>query len=232
MKNQSGIYEILNTVNGKRYIGSSVSFKPRWKSHRVQLRGNRHHNQYLQRAWNKYGEAAFKFLPILTCAKSMLLFYEQQLLDKVKPEYNFALNATAPMLGIKFSESHKAKIAKANKGKPRTPAQLASSSEPKSPEHRAKISATLTGRRLPAEQCQKKSMSMMGNKFGLGVKRSPEAIEKTISALRGKQQSPETIAKRVLATTGKRRTAEQRLRMSIAARLRVRRQKNGAYDLV
>lgn len=28
--NQSGIYEILNTVNGKRYIGSAKNFSKRW----------------------------------------------------------------------------------------------------------------------------------------------------------------------------------------------------------
>ena len=31
--NQSGIYEILNTVNGKRYIGSAKNFSKRWWGH-------------------------------------------------------------------------------------------------------------------------------------------------------------------------------------------------------
>ena len=117
VNNQSGIYEIVNTVNGKRYIGSARCFKKRWWKHRWELRTQQHNNQKLQRAWNKYGEAAFKFLPVLTCQPSMLLFYEQQVLDKVKPEYNVALDALAPMVGRKFTEEHRAKIGAAHKGK-------------------------------------------------------------------------------------------------------------------
>lgn len=67
MENQSGIYEIVNTVNGKRYIGSAKKFKIRWSKHVSALRLCKHHSRHLQAAWNKYGEAAFKFLPILTC---------------------------------------------------------------------------------------------------------------------------------------------------------------------
>ena len=110
MKNQSGIYEILNTVNGKRYVGSSVNMGKRWGHHRNGLDSQRHNNQKLQRAWNKYGAGAFRFLPILTCARSMLHFYEQQLLDKVKPEYNIAVRADSPSAGIALSSAHKAAI--------------------------------------------------------------------------------------------------------------------------
>ena len=35
----SGIYAIKNTVTGKSYIGSAISFKSRWKTHRTLLRG-------------------------------------------------------------------------------------------------------------------------------------------------------------------------------------------------
>jgi group I intron endonuclease len=56
-----GIYHILNTVNGKRYIGSARNIDTRWKQHRRELRENRHHSITLQRAWNKYGEQAFVF---------------------------------------------------------------------------------------------------------------------------------------------------------------------------
>lgn len=88
MQKQSGIYEIINTANGKRYIGQSQNMKERWAAHRWHLRRGEHHCQPLQHTWNKYGEGAFKFLPILTCQLSMLDFYEQQLLDRARPEYN------------------------------------------------------------------------------------------------------------------------------------------------
>ncbi len=57
-----GVYCILNKVNGKRYIGSTVvSFKDRLNHHRNRLRVNGHKNSYIQRSWNKYGEDSFEF---------------------------------------------------------------------------------------------------------------------------------------------------------------------------
>ena len=142
MLNQSGIYEILNTVNGKRYIGSAKNFKVRWSRHLSLLRLNKHYSKYLQASWNKYGEDAFKFLPILTCSKSMLLFYEQQLLDRVKPEYNTAPTA-GNTLGIPCSDEKRKKISKAHTGKVLTE------------EHKAAIAAGTTGKRHTEESIQK-----------------------------------------------------------------------------
>lgn len=56
-----GIYEILNKVNGKRYIGKSKNTKSRWQQHRSSLRGGKHHNVHLQRAWDTYKEESFSF---------------------------------------------------------------------------------------------------------------------------------------------------------------------------
>lgn len=40
----AGIYEIRNAVNGKRYVGSSVRIKKRWRDHRSALNGRKHEN--------------------------------------------------------------------------------------------------------------------------------------------------------------------------------------------
>lgn len=56
-----GIYEIVNTIDDKRYIGSSICIKNRKYNHFAQLRKNIHYNEHLQRAFNKYGEANFSF---------------------------------------------------------------------------------------------------------------------------------------------------------------------------
>ncbi|AUM91520.1 GIY-YIG nuclease family protein [Clostridium botulinum] len=63
-----GIYSIINLNTGKMYIGQTrVSFEDRWRAHRRELQLNKHYNEYLQRAWNKYGDSAFEFKVIHIC---------------------------------------------------------------------------------------------------------------------------------------------------------------------
>lgn len=73
----SGIYQIINLVDDKRYIGSTVNFKNRKRFHFSLLVRNIHHNQYIQNAYNKYGKENFEFQILLYCEKKDLLFYEQ-----------------------------------------------------------------------------------------------------------------------------------------------------------
>jgi len=64
----SGIYKIINKINGKYYVGSSMDMfrEPhgRWPQHKRHLRANVNQNPHLQSAWNKYGEENFKFCVI------------------------------------------------------------------------------------------------------------------------------------------------------------------------
>ena len=59
--NDSGIYKITNIINNKVYIGSAVSFYFRKSYHFSMLKYNKHFNQHLQRAYNKYGVENFIF---------------------------------------------------------------------------------------------------------------------------------------------------------------------------
>ena len=53
------IYEINNTKNKKRYIGSTSQWKRRKYEHKYLLEQGEHGNKHLQNAWNKYGADVF-----------------------------------------------------------------------------------------------------------------------------------------------------------------------------
>ncbi len=82
-KKVSGIYTIINRVNGRIYIGESLDIYRRWhKEHMPQLRKNIHNNKELQNDFNEYGEENFSFEilerysednPISTKARTLIL---------------------------------------------------------------------------------------------------------------------------------------------------------------
>jgi group I intron endonuclease len=93
----SGIYNIINSVNGRRYIGSSKNPIGRWYKHLYKLRKNIHENCHLQKSYNKYGEKCFRFEIVELCSVSTLLKQEQFYLDKAEKNKNeyYNLNFTA-----------------------------------------------------------------------------------------------------------------------------------------
>lgn len=81
-----GIYKILNSVNGKFYIGSTKDFSVRWTRHLSDLRAGRHHSRYLQRSYYKYGEGSFSLIPI---EETENLFERESFwINKLNPEFN------------------------------------------------------------------------------------------------------------------------------------------------
>jgi len=83
--NVSGVYIIRNTVNDKRYIGSSKSVYYRWKQqHYSQLRRGVHANTHLQNAWNKHGADQFEFVVIEECVESALSKRESYWIEHFK----------------------------------------------------------------------------------------------------------------------------------------------------
>jgi group I intron endonuclease len=119
----SGIYKIINKVNGKYYVGSSYDIcGKRWTDHKYKLNKNIHTNPKLQHAWNKYGKNNFCFLIEEQVSPENLLVVEQYHLNLCKnnPDfnYNISYDATAPMFGRKHTQETKQKMSKSHNFSP------------------------------------------------------------------------------------------------------------------
>ncbi len=174
MNVDTGIYKITSP-SGRCYVGSSMSFKRRWNLHRSRLRNGTHHNNALQRAYEKYGEDGLNFEKIALCAIPELIVLEQRYIDKLKPEYNHAPIAGST-LGITLgphSEDHKRKISEAHTG-----LQPSDETRKKLSEGQRRRKGTAT-----AEQRRARSAAMVGdgNPF-FGKSHTPETIEKVSGA--------------------------------------------------
>ncbi len=120
-KGVSSIYAILNLINSKMYIGSAVNTRERWYTHKTSLRYKKHHNKYLQRSWNEYGEANFKFFILEICDKKNLVKREQLWMNyynSYNPNYGYNLNKTAnSMLGYNHTKETKLRLSVIRTGK-------------------------------------------------------------------------------------------------------------------
>lgn len=182
---RSGVYQIRNLVDGKRYVGSaSKSIKERWGNHIKTLRKGTHHSKYLQRAWRKHGEAAFVFEVLIFCDPQNCIMYEQLCIDRfqvVNRSLGYNISPTAGNnRGLKMSPERIAKMVAIHRGRKA------------SPETRALMSA---GRK--------------------GLKRSPEAVAKTAAAHTGMKRRKETCDKIGASHRGRKWTPEQKARHSL-----------------
>jgi group I intron endonuclease len=155
--NSSGVYQIRNVINGKRYIGSAKNFSKRWNAHIYRLKSGSHHSPPLQNAYLKYGENSFCFEVLKVCPTNSILNEEQALIDSVLPEYNVCKVAGSRAGSITSVETRE-KLSKAITGMKRGPdtiARMRASQRARkhwpSPteEVRKKISASMKGRPRP-----------------------------------------------------------------------------------
>lgn len=77
-----GIYCIENLVDHKRYIGLSKDIYARFRVHKYKLNSNKHVNNHLQKAWNKYGGENFNFTILELCAEDLLKDKEKFYINK------------------------------------------------------------------------------------------------------------------------------------------------------
>lgn len=148
---RAGVYKISNSSNGKCYIGSSIDIDRRRLEHFSALLHNKHINQHLQNAYNKYGRECFEFeiieiVEITDNIKQNLLSREQFWIDNIKPEYNILLVAGST-LGYHHTEETKRRISKTTTG------------VKKSAEHSRHISEGQKGKILTEEHKEKLSQA-------------------------------------------------------------------------
>ena len=217
---QSGIYEVVNTTNGKTYVGSAVNFVQRFGQHRWELRGGHHFNRHLQSAWKKYGEKSFVFSVIEYVSEQNLIEREQHWIDgynvvdegyneapvagsslgrRNTPEAKKRMSEAQLRAGNRHTEEHKRKIGDALRGRSPTPQARANhaATQKRGAEHH------MTGRKLSAETRAKVAAA------GVGRPKGKETREKLRQANLGennpnygKSPSEETRAKQSKATSG------------------------------
>lgn len=175
-QSDSGIYQIRNKVNGKVYIGSSVRVEQRISTHKRHLLLNKHSNQKLQLAYNKYGVDNFEYSVLEYLSKELLLVVEQNYIDSINIEDNYnicpvagnttgykwteetrdkiskiiperSIKISQALKGRKHSDEHKAKVSAAGRGKLRSEETKAKMRKPKSDTHKANISKGQLGRK-------------------------------------------------------------------------------------
>jgi len=225
----SGIYQIRNRVNGKRYIGSSVNLRKRRRNHLSSLRLGQHPNPHLQAAFDKYGEVAFAF-EVLECATAEnLIECEQYYLNTLKPEYNIAPMAGS-LLGFHPTDETRRRLSAAGIGRRHSDEARRRISETHSGKHhycygkhlseetRHKISEAWT-----PERRRKISEAMKGEQHPRFGKHLSEETKRKLSvrnkrAMLGKHHSAKTRAKMSAIGMGHPVSAETRRKISEAQR--------------
>lgn len=125
---KSGIYAIYNKKSGKVYIGQTKDLDRRKQDHFRSLQKGKHHNKYLQRAYNTDGAENFFFVILERCPIDLLDERERHYIGRFQTEdaglgYNLEgggnvgkevservreakRGAKNPMYGKPLSESH------------------------------------------------------------------------------------------------------------------------------
>lgn len=173
----SGIYKIINNVNGNIYIGQSLDVKDRIRHHRYLLNKGTHSNNFLLNSYNIHGAECFSFEIIYTI-KDRTITKEQIikiLNDKeeyyIQKHHSFetGYNLTSGGDNKIFSEASIKKMSESHKGKfpsllcrQKTSARM--SNRVVSDDTRKKLSIANTGKKHTEADKQKMSVSRMGDK--------------------------------------------------------------------
>lgn len=107
---KSGVYQILNLVTGKRYIGSSKNIVKRFNAHKNSSEIRKHSNTHLMNSFRKYGLENFQLSVIEECGVDILFEREQYWVDfyGIENLYN-QRKFVNTNVGVKWTEDRKIK---------------------------------------------------------------------------------------------------------------------------
>ena len=94
------VYQIVNKINHKVYVGSTNDISSRWRQHKSMLKKGTHHSHHLQCAFRKYGEDAFNIEILEKCDVKELRIREKWWIDytgSYKDGYNLTANTDNPL---------------------------------------------------------------------------------------------------------------------------------------
>lgn len=165
----AGIYAIINSLNGKIYIGSAQRCNHRWNCHRSELEKEEHGNRYLLRAFKKTPEALELQLieELDRPSKDALLQREQFWIDFYQsfiPEkgYNIAPKARSCQ-GIKHEPGYGVRVSKSLTGF----------------KHSEQAKANMKAAQARIKRGPRSAATKLRLRWShLGKKRTPQAIEK------------------------------------------------------
>jgi len=88
MEKISAVYQIINTVTGDRYVGSSKNVMRRWNEHKCPYVWKNEPNKQLYLGMQKYGLENFRFQILAPVMPEYLKQVEQEFIELLKPTYN------------------------------------------------------------------------------------------------------------------------------------------------
>lgn len=192
----SGIYEIRNLSNNKRYIGSSYNIHKRWLQHRWDLENKKHHSRHLQLSWDRYGSDNFQIFVLEKTGIENLETRERYYVEFYESTNGeFGYNETSGGKGCpdrKVAIETREKISNSNKGKRHSEIS------------KTRISEAGIGRKHTKETKEKMSSSRRGKPiFALRGRPCPEHVKEIVRKTHlGKKRNPEVGDKISLSKIG------------------------------